>query len=211
VFFRWSEACSGDCTHRRVIILSWKHLSLPWWSAPVGPGSGRYGEPTVPVRVPARARLKRLAASSCERFLCTLSEMLQSCLIGPQIRARLGSRNNPRHKQGVSDGGLDAQALRFEGNIGSRTVGVHGAVRRFAGPDCLGVSIEEPFSGQFSSVEALFPMLGAAVLACELAGLRWSAVDFSKLKLHAIGKGNAKKPDMRAAAKAGGGKRPRRG
>jgi Holliday junction resolvasome RuvABC endonuclease subunit len=104
------------------------------------------------------------------------------------------------------DGGLDAQALRFEGNIGSRTVGVHGAVRRFAGPDCLGVSIEEPFSGQFSSVEALFPMLGAAVLACELAGLRWSAVHFSKLKLHAIGKGNAKKPDMQAAAKARWGK-----
>lgn len=30
--------------------------------------------------------------------------------------------------------------------------------------DCVGVCIEEPlFSGQFSSVKALFPMLGAAV------------------------------------------------
>jgi Holliday junction resolvasome RuvABC endonuclease subunit len=100
------------------------------------------------------------------------------------------------------DGGLDAQALRFEGNIESRTVGVHGVVQRFAGPDCVGVCIEEPFSGQFSSVKALFPMLGAAVLACELAGLPWSAIHLSKLKAHATGKGNAKKPEMQAAAKA---------
>jgi len=104
------------------------------------------------------------------------------------------------------DGGLDAQVLRFEGNIGSRPVGVPGGVQRFSGPDCLGVCIEEPFSGQFSRVKALFLMLGAAVLACELAGLPWSAVDFSKLKLHAIGQGNAKKPDMQAAAKARWGK-----
>ncbi|MCK1570795.1 hypothetical protein [Bradyrhizobium sp. 174] len=93
------------------------------------------------------------------------------------------------------DGGLDAQALRFEGNTGSRTVGVHRVVQRFAGPDCLGVCIEEPFSGQFSSVKALFPMLGAAVLACELAGLPWSAVHLSRLKLHATGNGNAE-PEM---------------
>ncbi|MCK1381145.1 hypothetical protein IVB33_30065 [Bradyrhizobium sp. 24] len=45
-------------------------------------------------------------------------------------------------------------------------------------------------------------MLGAAVLACELAGLPWSAVHLSKLKLHATGKGNAKKNDMQATAKA---------
>lgn len=100
------------------------------------------------------------------------------------------------------DGGLDAQALRFEGNIGSRTVGVHGVIKRTAGPDCIGVCIEEPFSGQFSSVKALFPMLGAAVLACELAGLPWATINLVKLKLHATGKGNAKKPQMQAAAKA---------
>lgn len=104
------------------------------------------------------------------------------------------------------DGGLDAQALRFDGNIGTRTVGVHGVVQRFAGPYCLGVCIEEPFSRQFSSVKAPFPMLGTAVLACELAGLPCSAVYLSKLKLHATGKGNAKKPDMQAAAKARWGK-----
>jgi Holliday junction resolvasome RuvABC endonuclease subunit len=49
-------------------------------------------------------------------------------------------------------------------------------------------------------------MLGAAILACELAGLPWSAIHLSKLKVHAIGKGNAKKPDMQAAAKARWGK-----
>ncbi|MDX3970304.1 MAG: hypothetical protein QHD01_27410 [Bradyrhizobium sp.] len=91
------------------------------------------------------------------------------------------------------DGGLDAQAFRFEGNSGSRTVGVHGGVQRFAGPDCIGVCIEEPFSGQFSSVKALFPMLGAAVLACKLAGLPWATIHLSKLKILATGKGNAKK------------------
>lgn len=104
------------------------------------------------------------------------------------------------------DGGLDAQTIRFEADIGSRTLGVHGVVKRFAGPDCVGVCIEEPFSGQFSSVKALFPMLGAAVLACELAGLPWATIHLRKLKIHATGKGDAKKPEMQAAAKARWGK-----
>lgn len=104
------------------------------------------------------------------------------------------------------DGGLDAQALRFESDICSRTVGVNNVIKRHAGPECIGVCIEEPFSGQFSSVKALFPMLGAAVLACELAGLPWTTVHLSKLKIHATGKGNAKKPEMQAAARARWGK-----
>jgi hypothetical protein len=86
------------------------------------------------------------------------------------------------------DGGLNAQTVRPEGNIGSRRVGVSGIINRHAGPECLGVCIEEPFSGQFSGVKALFPMLGAAVFACELAGLPWSAIDLSELKLRATGK-----------------------
>lgn len=60
--------------------------------------------------------------------------------------------------------------------------------------DCIGVCIEEPFSGQFPSVKALFPMLGAAVLACELEGLPWTTAYLAKLRIHATGKGNAKKP-----------------
>jgi hypothetical protein len=84
------------------------------------------------------------------------------------------------------EGGLDAQTIRLEGNIGSRTVGGGGITNHCAGPERAGVCIEAPFSGQFSSVKALFPMLGAAVLACELAGLPWSAIDLSKLKRRAL-------------------------
>jgi hypothetical protein len=103
------------------------------------------------------------------------------------------------------DGGLDAQTIRLEGNIGSRTVGGSGIINHCAEPERTGVCIEAPFSGQFSSVKALFPMLGAAVLACELAGLPRSAIDLSRLKLHATGNGDARKPEMQAAAKASGG------
>ncbi|WP_441231908.1 hypothetical protein AB7828_29490 [Tardiphaga sp. 215_C5_N2_1] len=92
--------------------------------------------------------------------------------------------------------------VRLESNIGSRTVGVAGIINRFAGLDCVGVCIEELFSGQFSGVKALLPMLGAAVLTCELAGLPWSAIHLAQLKIHATGKGNAKKPDMQGAAHA---------
>jgi hypothetical protein len=85
------------------------------------------------------------------------------------------------------DGGQNAQTIRLEGNIGNRTVGVSSIIVGYAGPECIGVCTEEPFSGQFSSVKARFPMRGAAVLACELAGLPWSAIALSKLKLHATG------------------------
>ncbi len=100
------------------------------------------------------------------------------------------------------DGGLDAQTIRLESTLAARTIGVRGVIKRYACAECLGVCIEEPFSGQFSSLKALLPMLGAAVLACELEGLPWTTAHLAKLKIHATGKGNAKKPDMQAAAKA---------
>jgi hypothetical protein len=68
------------------------------------------------------------------------------------------------------DGGLDAQTIRIEGDIGGRTVGASRIIVSYAGPECIGGCIEEPFSGRFSSVKARFPMPGFAVLACELAG-----------------------------------------
>jgi hypothetical protein len=86
------------------------------------------------------------------------------------------------------DGGLDAQTIRFEGEVGGRTVRVNGIIQRFARPDCVGGRIEEPFSGQFSGVKPLFPMLRAIVLASELAGLPWSTIHLSKLKIHATGR-----------------------
>ncbi len=81
------------------------------------------------------------------------------------------------------DGGRDAQALRFEGSIGRRTVGVHGIIEGFAAADCFGGGIEEACSGELRGVEARFPMRGTAVFACELAGLPWPAVDLGRLKL----------------------------
>ena len=94
-------------------------------------------------------------------------------------------------KLGVSrvfvDGGLDAQTVRLEATLAARALGVRGLIKRYAGPECVGVCIEEPFSGQFSSVKALLPMLGAAVLACELEGLPWTAAHLAKLKILAIG------------------------
>ena len=98
------------------------------------------------------------------------------------------------------DGGLNAQTIRLEGNIGSRTVGVGSIIVSYSGPECIGGRIEEPFAGQFSSVKALFAMPGAAVLARELAGLPWSAIDLAKLKLHVSG--NASKPEVQATGKA---------
>ena len=62
-------------------------------------------------------------------------------------------------------------------------------IKRHAGSDCTGVFIDEPFSAQCSSVKALFRMLGAAVLACELAGIPCSKVHLSKLKILGTGKG----------------------
>ncbi|NEV01281.1 hypothetical protein [Bradyrhizobium uaiense] len=56
------------------------------------------------------------------------------------------------------DGGLDAQALRFEADIGSGTVNVHRVIKRFAAADCGGVCVEEPWSGQCSILEARFAM-----------------------------------------------------
>ena len=81
------------------------------------------------------------------------------------------------------DGGLNAQTIRLEGNIGSRTVGVSSIIVSYAGPECIGTCIEQPFSGQFSSVKARFAIRGAAVLACELAGLPWPAINLSRLKI----------------------------
>ena len=102
------------------------------------------------------------------------------------------------------EGGLDAQTIRLEGNIVSRTAGVRSIITCNAGPERIGVCIEAP---QFRSLKTRLPMLGAAVLTCELAGLPWSAIHLGRLKIPATGKGNAKKPhirqpDMLAAAKA---------
>lgn len=45
-------------------------------------------------------------------------------------------------------------------------------------------------------------MFGVAVYTCERLGLPWYPLNLMTSKKHATGKGNAKKPDMQAAAKA---------
>jgi len=104
------------------------------------------------------------------------------------------------------DGTIETSSRNIEASINARCLAIATLIERRQNADCIGVCIEEPFSGQFSSVKALFPMLGAAVLTCERLGLPWSMVHLSKLKKHATGKGNAKKPEMQAAAKARWGK-----
>ena len=109
------------------------------------------------------------------------------------------------------DGGLDAQTIRLEGNIGSRAVGGSGIIDGDAGPECIGVCLEQYLSGQFSSIKARFPRRGAAVLACELAGLPWSEVNLARLSLHVTGKGNVRSRRCRLPATGEVGCRPERG
>ncbi|MGY2909324.1 hypothetical protein ACVWVY_008345 [Bradyrhizobium sp. URHC0002] len=106
------------------------------------------------------------------------------------------------------DGGLDAQTIRLEGNIVSRTAGVRSIITRNAGPERIGPCIEEPFSAKFRSVKARCPMLGTAVHTCELAGLPWSAIHLGRLRsppperVTNARKPHIRQPDMPAAAKA---------
>ena len=80
------------------------------------------------------------------------------------------------------DGGLDGQTIRFEGNIGG---GGGGITVSYAGPERIGVCIEQSCCGRFAGVEPLFPRRGVAVLASELAGRPWQAVYLSRLKRRA--------------------------
>lgn len=83
----------------------------------------------------------------------------------------------------------------------ARLLGVAGIIRRHGTPDCIGVSIEQPFVRNAKSLQVLCAMMGAAALAAVEAVLSVTVVNLVKLKMHATGKGSAKKPDMQAAAK----------
>ena len=49
----------------------------------------------------------------------------------------------------IIDGGLDAQTIRLEGNIGSRKVGGSVIIVSYAWPEFIGGCVEEPFAVQF--------------------------------------------------------------
>lgn len=87
--------------------------------------------------------------------------------------AWLGSETRIGVEPEFAHGGMDAQALRFEGNIGSRARGIDNGVRSNTGPGGADRSIAEPFSGRYPGAEAL-PR--AAVLTGELARLSRAAI-----------------------------------
>ena len=101
------------------------------------------------------------------------------------------------------DGDLDAQTIRLEGNIDSRAVGGSGFIGRDAGHECIGVCLGQCFSGRFSSVKARLPGRGAAVRACELAGLPRSTINLAGLSLHVTGKGNVRSRRFRLPRRRG--------
>lgn len=98
------------------------------------------------------------------------------------------------------DGDGQATTRKLKTDLNARLRGVAAVVRHHAGPDCIGVCIEEPFGANPNGAKPLYAMMGAAVLAAEEAGLSWSLINLATLKKHATGKGNAKKEDMIAAA-----------
>jgi hypothetical protein len=67
-------------------------------------------------------------------LLCAVGNKT-SLMIEPQICLRLHMGNTPGVSRVFMDGGLDAQTIRFEGNIVSRTAGVRSIVTRNAGPE----------------------------------------------------------------------------
>jgi hypothetical protein len=79
------------------------------------------------------------------------------------------------------DGGLHAQAFRSEGNIGSPTDRASNGIDPPEDPECIDVCAKDPSSGQFCGVKALFPILGAAFVAGELAGRPFSTINLSTL------------------------------
>ena len=76
----------------------------------------------------------------------------------------------------------DAQAFRSEGNIGSPTDRASNGIDPREHPEYIDVCAKDPSSGQFCGVKALFPILGAAFVAGELAGRPCSTINLSTLK-----------------------------
>jgi len=79
------------------------------------------------------------------------------------------------------DGGLDAQAFRFEDYIGSTKVSVYRAVQRVATPDRTSICSEKHVRGQLADVGSRVPI--AVVLSCELARVPWATIHLAKLGL----------------------------
>jgi Holliday junction resolvasome RuvABC endonuclease subunit len=115
------------------------------------------------------------------------------------LRVDLGSRAG--FAMCFVDGGLSTYARNAEKTSEGRLRSVASEIERHNTPDCIGVCIEKPF-GRFSGIDVMLGMFGVAVHTCERMGLPWYPLNLMTSKKHATGKGNAKKPEMKAAAKA---------
>ena len=99
-------------------------------------------------------------------------------MIGAEIRAWFGPETRIGVEPEFAHGGMDAQALRFEGDVGGRTRGIDQHIRSRTRPGDADGAIAEPFSGRYPGVEAL---LRAAVLTGELARLSRAAIHLGEL------------------------------
>jgi hypothetical protein len=98
-------------------------------------------------------------------------------MIRPQIRDWLNLKRESA-SNGFAHGGMDGQALRFEGGTGDRKPGTDQADQPHSGRGGPGRCIAEPFAGS-SRGEGFGP--GVAVLAGELAGLSRTAIHLGAL------------------------------
>jgi Holliday junction resolvasome RuvABC endonuclease subunit len=98
------------------------------------------------------------------------------------------------------DGTVSAYARDFEKSNAGRLCGLAGEIERHNTPECVGVCIEDPFGMNRQACKVLDMMVGVAIVTCERLGLPYSIINVGKVKKHATGKGNAKKPEVQAAA-----------
>jgi hypothetical protein len=105
----------------------------------------------------------------------------EASIVRPEVRVWLGPETRIGVEPVFAHGGMDAQALRFEGDIGHRTRGIDEGVRSHTGIGGADRTIAKPFSGRYPGVEGLLPRSGAAVLTRELARLSRAAIDLGAL------------------------------
>ena len=80
-------------------------------------------------------------------------------------------RRCPASNRVLIDGGLHAQTIRLEGDIGSRAVSFSGIAAGDTGIEWTGFAIEHSFAGELTGIDAGFAGRGVAVGAGELARL----------------------------------------
>jgi Holliday junction resolvasome RuvABC endonuclease subunit len=91
-------------------------------------------------------------------------------------------------------------SIKHGASLAERVTGIAEVLENRNPDNCHGVCIEQPFGANARSLQALYSMMGACVLACEQKGFKWSVNNLKTIKKHATGNGNAGKPEMQSAA-----------